>query len=291
MLPQSPNDIEVVLYHASCTDGFGAAWAAWERLGDRAVYIPMAYHDPLPEIVRGKNVAVVDFHCEKQDQHAELLHLARSVIILDHHSSAQKKLHADPHAVFDMNKSGAVLAWEYFHPGKPLPVLLSYVQDVDLHAKKIANSSAFVVALYETIPMDFQAWHQIHVEMAHREWELISRGRAIQSLMSNLVDQAVQGAVLITFEGVRMWCVNHTSRFYSSVGNALCERIVEGEETPVGVGMVWWWDASKRRFKVSLRSKSLVINHIASKYGGGGHDFAASFYLEDITSFFARGSC
>ena len=33
----------VVLYHADCLDGFGAAYAAWEKFGDTAEYIPVQY--------------------------------------------------------------------------------------------------------------------------------------------------------------------------------------------------------------------------------------------------------
>jgi len=33
----------VVLYHANCLDGFGAAYAAWKKFGDTADYIPVQY--------------------------------------------------------------------------------------------------------------------------------------------------------------------------------------------------------------------------------------------------------
>ena len=35
----------LVIYHASCADGFGAAFAAWLKLGDDAEYVPMQYLD------------------------------------------------------------------------------------------------------------------------------------------------------------------------------------------------------------------------------------------------------
>ena len=34
---QNPNEVELVLYHANCSDGFGSAWAAWKLLGSKAV--------------------------------------------------------------------------------------------------------------------------------------------------------------------------------------------------------------------------------------------------------------
>ena len=39
-----------VIYHASCPDGFGAAWAAHCVLGQRAQYLPMNHGDPIPQM-------------------------------------------------------------------------------------------------------------------------------------------------------------------------------------------------------------------------------------------------
>lgn len=43
----------LVIYHAACADGFGAAFAAWLKLGDEAEYLPMqteiTMYPPLPE--------------------------------------------------------------------------------------------------------------------------------------------------------------------------------------------------------------------------------------------------
>ena len=33
-----PTSVDCVIYHADCTDGFGAAYAAWKQLGNRAEY-------------------------------------------------------------------------------------------------------------------------------------------------------------------------------------------------------------------------------------------------------------
>ncbi len=33
----------LVIYHANCADGFGAAFAAWLKFGDEAEYVPFKY--------------------------------------------------------------------------------------------------------------------------------------------------------------------------------------------------------------------------------------------------------
>ena len=41
-----PNSVNVVIYHADCTDGFGAAYSAWKQLGNRAEYYPCKHGTP-----------------------------------------------------------------------------------------------------------------------------------------------------------------------------------------------------------------------------------------------------
>ena len=57
---------------------------------------------------------------------------AGSTRVLDHHATAAEDLAGLPFVTIDLDRSGAVLAWEHFHPGRPVPLLLRYVQDRDL---------------------------------------------------------------------------------------------------------------------------------------------------------------
>jgi NADPH-dependent ferric siderophore reductase len=51
----------VVIYHKFCSDGFGGAWAAWHKFGDKATYIGMEHKMPPPIGLKGKNVYMIDF--------------------------------------------------------------------------------------------------------------------------------------------------------------------------------------------------------------------------------------
>jgi len=39
----------VIIYHADCPDGFGAAYAAWKKFGDKASYLPCYMPAPVPD--------------------------------------------------------------------------------------------------------------------------------------------------------------------------------------------------------------------------------------------------
>ena len=118
--PKSPKDVNFVIYHGFCTDGFSAAFAAWKLLGEEGVTYHGTQHGlPAPD-VKGKHVAVVDFSY-KLPVFEQLLRDAASLIVLDHHKTAEAELTPHPNnVVFDMKRSGATISWAYFHPGTPV---------------------------------------------------------------------------------------------------------------------------------------------------------------------------
>ena len=116
--------INLVLYHGHCPDGFAAAFAAWKALGDTATFIPLD-HGPglaVPDVT-GMHVALLDF-CFPMAIMKTLKSAAASLIVLDHHASAEKELadFGDEYKVFEMGCSGATLSWLFFHPGKSMPL-------------------------------------------------------------------------------------------------------------------------------------------------------------------------
>lgn len=53
--------------------------------------------------------------------------------MLDHHKSTMLDLGHLPNTFFDLNRSAATIAWNYFHPGKPMPLFLHYIEDRGTH--------------------------------------------------------------------------------------------------------------------------------------------------------------
>ena len=78
----------VVIYHGECFDGFGGAWAAWKKFGDRASYIPAFDRVDPPHGVRGKEVYLIDYTYPAKIIH-KLIARNRSVTAIDHHISAE----------------------------------------------------------------------------------------------------------------------------------------------------------------------------------------------------------
>ena len=81
----------LVIYHANCADGFGAAFAAWLKLGDGAEYLPMQYGQKLVEKadIWQREVYVLDFSLPR-DEMDWLFEGAKRVVWLDHHLSSKE---------------------------------------------------------------------------------------------------------------------------------------------------------------------------------------------------------
>jgi hypothetical protein len=260
----------VVGYHADCQDGFGAAWVAWKKLGNRAEYIPLP-PDSVPEqAIRDSLIYFVDL-CPRGDKMRALKKAGNVVIVIDHHiSSREFARHADDH-LFDITHSGAALAWKYFYPKQKLPALLRYVEDRDLWRFKFRETGALTDLLLSE-GYDFAVWSRIAREFENtgRKKELLRIGEGIHKYRNAVVRETVKGAQLVEFAGKKVLALN-TSPFSSESGHVLY-----GMRPPFSIV----WRQEKDAIRVSLRSNGTYdVSKLAQKYGGGGHRAAAGFML------------
>lgn len=299
-----------ILYHGNCNDGFGAALVAWlyfgKQLDTGAVYLPVYYGQPVPQMQEGCDVFIVDFSYPAKD----LLDLAakqNKVVVLDHHATAQADLAPDkfPGAAvvdgvvhvnnlaiqFDMSKSGAVLAWEYFFPGQEVPLLIQYIQDRDLWKFEMVNSRA-VSAYLQTREMDFNVWERIMREITHTadQQEIFRAGAACLKLKEQMVDSMARNGFPMLFDmNVTppriVWSTSpkcFDGQFIVPTANATCffsevgERLLELH--PEAQFAAYYLDRADGRRQWGLRSRAeFDCSIIAKAFGGGGHKQAAGF--------------
>lgn len=260
-----------VLYHAHCSDGFGAAWAAWQKLGDDAEYLPVRHGNPPPELPDGATVYILDF-CYPRRVITEMHERFEKLTIIDHHRTAEEELQGLDYAIFDNDKSGAVLSWEFFNPGRPVPELLRYVMDTDLWLHRLPRSREVSAAL-SAYPMEFRVWSDLDISMLADEGEPIVRYQRQQVAL--LCDQARFDDVA----GHRVPVVNATI-FGSEVGAELLKRHPEAPFAVIyfdrGDGIRQWSLRSREEFDVS---------RIARQFQNGGHRQAAGFETKIASDF------
>src|SRR3989344_9666639 len=263
----------VFLYHKNCDDGFGAAWAAWRKFGKKGTYIGSAPSDDPPAGLTGKNIYLMDL-CYRADVITKLLKTTKSLTVLDHHISSKEAIALVPNHVFnsDFTHSGALLAWNHFHPNQKVPLLLKVVEDVDIWKWKISHAHELSASL-RTYKRNFSIWSRLA-----REWEnvqtrkkYISEGHAIRKEQRAQVKSAVDDALLVRFCGYKT-LVSNSLMFVSEIGNELVKKL-----PPIGI----IWSQRKDKIVVSLRSNGKIdVSKLAAKFGGGGHKASAAFRLE-----------
>jgi uncharacterized protein len=269
----------VVIYHDQCRDGFGAAYAAWKKFGDKASYIPRKTQDPVPEGLHGKEIYVVDYSYKKPDLE-KLLEANKSVVIIDHHETAKEAVTSFKENVFDMDHSGAVLAWMYFHPHTEVPRLLLYIEDHDLWRFKMEHNREFGAALGE-YNQDFETWDQLNKNLEDRDHfsKFISLGGAIAGFEDKLVQKLVAFREKVLFEGHEIYAVNCSRLYRSIVAHELSN--LNGKEGGVEMAIVYYRYDGK--VHCSLRSNGDVdVRTMAEKYGGGGHKNASSIRVDSF---------
>ena len=267
---QGKPSIPLVVHHAPCPDGFGAAYAAWRHFGAAAEYIGADYGIASELDVQGRDVYVLDFSFPRPQLEA-MRQAARSLRILDHHKTAQEDLAGFPGAIFDLNKSGARLAWEYFHPDAPLPKLLAYVEDRDLWNWVLPETRDFLAYL-DTQPFDFKVWDGLAQLGDDELKEILAAGRHMNIKYENLATLMAEAAEPVRFCGVTGSKLNTSALFSSKVGELLCGA---------NGSFALLWRIEKGLLCVSLRAGKGTIDvaAMARRFGGGGHTSAAAFRL------------
>ncbi len=259
-----------ILYHRACKDGFGAAWAAASKLGfpSRDLrYIAVSHDEPVPEIEDGSIVYIIDFSYPR-DVLLQLKERMQSLLVLDHHKTAEENLRGLDFCVFDMNRSGAMLSWNHFHPDREPPDLIKYIQDRDLWKFELPDSEAYSMGL-ACHDMSYETWSMLSLPM--QTPRLIKDGETILRFQRKQVGIATMHAHMAEIGGYKVPVVN-SSLFVSDIGHDLCKKF---PECPFAA--VYHTDEDMGR-KWSLRSLGFDVGAVAKAYGGGGHQMASGFW-------------
>ena len=259
---------DYVLYHANCDDGFGAAWVVHTLFPD-IEYRPVQYGQSIPDVPTGSKVAIIDFSYPRADI-LKFLDRMGDCIILDHHKTAEAELGDVPCAVFDMYRSGAMMAWNYWHPDIEPPLLIQYVQDRDLWNLVLPDTESFTANL-RSYPRTFRIWNWLD-QLLYEQGisSIVQDGKAIRRRIDQQVEIASKNAVWTEVGGHRVLAVNETHNFSEVAG-----ELARNPESPFGAAYFIRADGKKQW---SLRSEmDFDVSAVAKALGGGGHKNAAGF--------------
>lgn len=261
------------IHHHPCADGFAAAWVIRRAFGEEIEFHPGVYGQAPPDVA-GREVILVDFSYPREVL-LGMAEQARSVLILDHHESAQQTLVDLPGNVvahFDMGHSGAMIAWGYCFPAESPPALLRHVEDRDLGRWALDGTREIMAAVYSH-PYDFAVWDRL---MRGDLYHLFQEGESILRAQNKTLRELIEHAAGRDLVGGYLVPVLNAPYHLATDAGALLSR---GEL----FAATWYEDGAGMRH-YSLRSdrdtpEALNVAIIARSYGGGGHRHAAGFRL------------
>jgi uncharacterized protein len=291
---------DVCIHHFPCEDGFAAAWVARRKWPDVAVK-GTNYGSPIPDVdLVGKNVLIADFSY-KPDVLQTLAARANSIVILDHHKTAEADLEAFKVQVcgeakfvaadvdgmlrglaelnrpaiaarFDMQRSGASLTWEFCFPDEPAPLLIRLIEDRDLWRMSLPETRPFSLFL-QSYAYDFERWDWIADWMSRDPDHLLAEAKAIERFYDRRLAEMIPTA---TFKVIGKWKGIPVAHAPYAFAGELANQLLKTHPTAPFAAVVV--DAHGAR-TYSLRSDDSRqdVSEVARTFGGGGHRNAAAF--------------
>lgn len=300
----------IVLYHANCTDGFGAAFSAWCAFFDEADYVPVQYGtcetiEALEALIPGmreRTVYVLDFSF-KRPRMDHLFSNAKRVVWLDHHKTAFEAYGFDEHTprgtaditayrghtvVLDNSRSGALIAWQHFLPDDPVPLLIKCIDDRDRWVFDIEDSKALHAGLGLYKPWKFKDWLFL-TQLGASDWErnfaaVVNAGATTLQVYAKQIAYSVGKACecrivpgvidsMQSYEAPWLW--DDTNQCYAEglAVNYPEHQSELGHELAVAggtFGLVWWYDSATGNAIGSLRSNGDYDVSRIAQVLGGG---------------------
>lgn len=273
--------MDLIYYHKSCPDGWTAAYIAKKRFPE-AQLKPLDHGltdeqvNALIAEATGKQVLMIDYSLRKRHDNDRLAVAAASFRILDHHKSAQEVLNGATYAVFDMERSGAGLAWDYLFSDEGCvgysstrPWFVDYIEDRDLWRWTLPNGRE-VCAFLDSVPWTVEGFDNLkNIDLS----KVLEFGRGAVSHLDGYVERTVTHSRDGNLLGYKVKVVNAPYSGASEIGNTLAK--LPGVDFSVS-----WFERADDIIQFSLRGTGKVdLSVIARKFGGGGHFNAAGFQL------------
>jgi hypothetical protein len=194
---------------------------------------------------------------------------------------------------FDLERSGAQIAWDYFNPGVSRPWFIDYIGDRDLWTWKLPNSRVINSGLQNQGHLDslgkFDTFcrenKDINPEIIIKQ--MLDCGNAVESYQKRIITQAAANAVLLCFNGLKSgiktqcWLGTITPDLVSDLGAELAERDLPDGTKPQ-FSVIYSYYILNDEYRLSLRSSdknphASDVSAIAKLMDmrGGGHKNAA----------------
>lgn len=307
------NSINIVIHHYPCSDGELSAAIFKKHMEETEVksfkFIPWLHElkekniDVINDEIKNNNNKTITIYfldyCPNFDLITEIKDNVNNIVIIDHHKSAclefinnLKSFDGDisnTEIVFDNDKSGCQLTWQYFYPDTPYPISVKHVGNRDIWKWDDPDTEPFTCAfpVYFNLSNKLSSKERldIYYQLLHIDdktlKKVINKGKYSIQKMKKECEKLIPGADFFLDKDVNdkeLSIIEIPMTKYH-----LTKYIQELVQTKFPEYDVLRLSYQKQDMIVySLRSlkTDIRVDLLAQKYGGNGHAAASGYNIK-----------
>jgi uncharacterized protein len=291
------NEINFVIFHKNCPDGFGSAWIVNKFLKKNIEYkgIPASFdYEKISKFIKDKNLLILDLSFSSNDL-KKIKKITKNFLLIDHHLTYYDEINNNKNVELDKTHSAIYLTWKKFFPNQKVPLFIKYIEDNDIRSNKYKETEAFKTALPIKYPFknqtNFDLWNNLLKEKNVKD--LINIGNKYLEYKNYLLD-------INTFHLGKIYKIK--DKEFNKYSIILINKTVTGlnsdladlflkKNPKIDIVILWTLISNNNEEQNSLILRTLKENIDLSKlakiYDGGGHSKAAHFfYKKNIKTLF-----
>ncbi len=294
---------DIVFHHMPCDDGLASAavianyYSSKQQPDEEEIkFLHWNYQKPyaiseLIDMCRGKHVLLVDCSTTKENLE-KLAQSTESILIIDHHVTAKRDLVefimdgdvtniADKLAenkilmIYDVNHSGASMAYRFFYPNTTVPAFIDYIENIDLGKEDLPNAGFFKYwNRSNKLDIDIMQGNVRMLTSIGTLQHVFESGKEIKRYADNVIEQTIRNHRIGTFAGKQFPFLFSIYELSSDTANAM----ISPKFGDYDFAMMFYFTANG--IGASIRSvPDFDCSVIAKHFGGGGHAQAAGFNI------------
>ena len=283
-------EINYVIFHKNCPDGFGSAWIVNKFLNKEIEYKGISASTSVKEIetkIKNKNLLVLDVSFSKEDIKI-IQKLTKNFLIIDHHITYYEQISKIKNVELNKNHSAIYLTWKKFFPNKEVPLFVKYIEDNDIRTNKYLETIPFRTALPIKYPFNnqnkFSIWNKLLNEKNVKD--LIKEGEKYLEYKNYILETNtfnVRKQLKFKNKNYSKYSIILVNKTITGLNSDLAEYFLK--KNPKMDILILWNEIiinNKEQYSLILRTLKENINlaEIAKTYNGGGHAKAAHFFYK-----------
>jgi oligoribonuclease NrnB/cAMP/cGMP phosphodiesterase (DHH superfamily) len=289
---------DYVIYHKRCYDGFTGFLILHNSntiKKSAQIYPDVPSAKNIPPFISNKNIIIIDV-AYKYEILRGIVRQAKFVTFIDHHITIAedvKKIQKEfknLKIIYDKNKSGATLTWDYFNPHKKTPLFVKYIEDNDIGKWEMKNIYEFISALFvkfDPYPSEknLKYWNKLYSSKTIKD--LIKIGKIYMEYKKSLLEEHSKRFSIERFPSEKLYSQHpeiftkpgqYTVAVYcgspSPSASDVAKKILRDFKCDFFVS--WVLNLDRREYVLTFRSENIDVGKIATIFNGGGHTLAAA---------------